>query len=204
MFSCFYHWLKCWSQDERWFMHVACDWRCSPLLCVDSMGCEAPTYIHIYTYIYIYKWNLYDNCDEWGRGCKSLLRPHLNDSHWRYTDRFWHWQADAWIQNRLLMKRKISTHTDAHNQMLKVSPLPFFFSLISSPILLPPSLSPGYLWLIDLSSLLLNKWKLQLVPWRRCFHQDSVWSEPPPPSCTGAELDELVLGNVTFTSSYHM
>lgn len=38
MFSCFYHWLICRSQDERSFMHAVYDWHLSTLLCVVGMG----------------------------------------------------------------------------------------------------------------------------------------------------------------------
>lgn len=154
----------------------------------------------------LYKWILYENCNEWRWVC-NFLRPHLNDRYRRYTDGFKHWQAALPESCFNKEKNTHTTHTQ-NGKCLKVSSPSLTPSFVTSFfLLLPPSLSPGYLWLIDLSALLLNKWKLQLVPSRRRFHQHSagsVWSGPPPPSRTATELDELVLGNVTFTFSYHM
>lgn len=104
-------------------------------------------------------------CDEWGSGVQLILKA---TTQWQLPEMHWWIQALTRGSSAVLMKRKKYTHKTINVWRSRPRSLPFrrFLSFSHSP-----SLSPGYLWLLDLSVLLLNKWKLQLVWSRRLFHQ---------------------------------
>lgn len=214
MFSCFYHWLICRSQDERSFMHAVHDWHLSTLLCVVGMGVWQVEKTRGQVCLCACMGGfLTDMCTNESYMAIMMSEDrcvtHLKaTSQWQLPQIHWWIQAltSGCLNPESCFNEEENTHTRIHththnDKCLKGPTHLLCYSFISSPLLLPPSLSPGYFWLIDLSALLLNKWKLQLVPCRQCFHQHSagsVWSGPLPPSCTSVELDELVPGNGTF------